>query len=111
MIPYTNNHCVEYIKEKFNKAPKRIMKRGIPMEKYFEEAHRSCSRNRNYLENDTVCGCFYCLKIFNPKEITEWWDDDNTAVCPYCGIDSIIGKSSGFKITNMFLSEMHKRWF
>ncbi|MRA69879.1 cytoplasmic protein, partial [Bacillus thuringiensis] len=39
------------------------------------------------------------------------WDDDNTAVCPHCGIDSIIGGSSGVRITEMFLSEMHKRWF
>ncbi|QWG87394.1 cytoplasmic protein [Bacillus mycoides] len=81
------------------------------MEKYFEEAHRFCSRNRNSLEKDIICGCFYCLKIFNPEEITEWWDDDDTAVYPYCGIDSIIGENSGFKITEMFLNEMHKRWF
>ncbi len=81
------------------------------MQKYFEEAHRFCSCNRKHLEKDVICGCFYCLEIFHPEKITEWWDDDNTAVCPHCGIDSIIGENSGFKITEMFLSEMHKRWF
>lgn len=111
MIHYANNHSVEYTKEIFSKPPGGIMKRGIQMEKYFEDTHRFSSRNRNGLKKDTICGCFYCLKIFNPEEIIEWLDDENTAVCPYCGIDSIIGESSEFKITNMFLSEMHKRWF
>ncbi len=54
---------------------------------------------------------FIVWKFLIQKKITEWWDDDNTAVCPHCGIDSIIGGSSGVRITEMFLSEMHKRWF
>jgi hypothetical protein len=81
------------------------------MEQNFEKAHRFCSYNRNDLEKDTLCGCFYCLKIFNPNEIDEWRDNDDTAVCPYCGIDSIIGKSSEFPITERFLKGMHNVWF
>ncbi|OOG92609.1 hypothetical protein BTH41_05112 [Bacillus mycoides] len=57
-----------------------------------------------------MCGCFYCLEIFIPSKINEWWDDD-TAVCPYCGIDSIIEEGSGFKITETFLKEMRQRCF
>lgn len=81
------------------------------MEKQFKEAHRFSSHNKNDLKQDTKCGCFYCLKIFRPTEITVWWDDEDTAVCPYCGIDSIIGESSGFPITNIFLKEMRMVWF
>ncbi len=81
------------------------------MEKHFKEAHRFSSHNRKDLEKDTICGCFYCLKIFSPTEITEWWDDEDTAVCPYCGIDSVIGESSGFPITRTFLKGMHEEWF
>ena len=46
---------------------------------------------RNDLEKDCKCGCFYCLKIFNPSVIDGWWDHEDTAVCPYCRIDSVIG--------------------
>ncbi|MDI6535147.1 cytoplasmic protein [Bacillus mycoides] len=82
------------------------------MEKYFEEAHRFCSRNRILLEKDIICGCFHCLKVFSPKEITDWWEkEEDTAECPYCGIDSVIGESSGFPITKKFLVEMNKRYF
>ena len=74
------------------------------------EAHEF-SKNHHDIVHDQWCGCFYCLKIFHPTEITEWWDNETTAVCPYCGVDSVIGESSGFMITIMFLKEMHDYWF
>ena len=68
--------------------------------------------NKPPLLNDKKCGCFYCLKIFSPLEIEEWLEDEEgTALCPYCRIDSVIGESSGYPITEEFLSEMHKYWF
>ena len=75
------------------------------------EAHNYSYKNRKMLENDKKCGCFYCCKIFNPKEIEEWCDDDDTALCPYCGIDSVIGESSGYAIDENFLKDMNKHWF
>jgi hypothetical protein len=81
------------------------------MEKHFEKAHRFSSHHRNDLEKDRICGCFYCLKIFIPYEITEWCDNEKTALCPNCGIDSVIGESSGFPITELFLKDMHQEWF
>ncbi|WP_061860226.1 hypothetical protein [Priestia megaterium] len=75
-------------------------------------AHSFCSDNKESLKEDSLCGCFYCLKIFHPSEIKEWIDsNESTALCPYCEIDSIIGQSSGFAITKEFLSEMNKYWF
>jgi hypothetical protein len=74
-------------------------------------AHKHCANHKQELINDPICGCFYCMKIFNPKEIDFWLEDEETAICPYCGIDSIIGESSGFPVTIEFLTEMHKYWF
>lgn len=75
------------------------------------EAHHASAHHRKQLENSTVCGCFFCLEIFSPKEIHEWVDNDDTALCPYCGIDSVLGDSSGFPITEEFLRKMRKYWF
>lgn len=76
------------------------------------EAHKHSSNHKSQLSNDNICGCFYCLAIFNPKDITEWIKDySGTAVCPYCGIDSVIGESSGFPITKEFLEKMKLHWF
>jgi predicted nucleic acid-binding Zn-ribbon protein len=74
-------------------------------------AHKHCSRNRAELLRSKSCGCFYCLKSFSPNEITEWTDDDRTAICPKCGIDSVLASASGFALTEGFLTEMHKHWF
>lgn len=75
-------------------------------------AHKHSSNHKESLLNDKKCGCFYCQKIFLPTEIKEWIDDNaGTAICPYCGIDSVIGESSGYPITTIFLKEMNKYWF
>ena len=57
------------------------------------------------------CGCIYCLAIFAPAEILDWVDDDKTALCAKCGIDSAIGSKAGFPITAEFLAEMNRYWF
>ena len=77
------------------------------------EAHRFSSNNKEMLKKDDKCGCFYCLNIFSPSDIEEWLDCDigHTALCPYCGIDSVIGESSGYPITKEFLKKMQDRWF
>ena len=75
-------------------------------------AHNFCTRQKSELEGDRRCGCFYCLKIYSPKEITNWLSEGaGTALCPYCGMDSVIGESSGYPITDEFLKEMKKYWF
>ncbi|MFC0187530.1 cytoplasmic protein [Fictibacillus aquaticus] len=79
---------------------------------HFEEAHRFSRFNRKSLESDSTCGCFYCIEIYHPEKIDDWADEDeNTAICPYCGIDSVIGESSGYPITKEFLKSMHEVWF
>lgn len=76
------------------------------------EAHKFSSNNKRDLEKDVKCGCFYCLEIFDPKEITEWIEDaSGTAICPYCGIDSVIGEYTGYPITPEFLEQMRQYWF
>lgn len=77
------------------------------------QAHKFASNHNKELIKNKYCGCFYCLTVFETKEITFWINDkyDKTAVCPYCGIDSIIGEYSGYPITFEFLSKMKKYWF
>lgn len=88
------------------------MKKYLKNNTKLNKAHDFCMNNKDMLKNDSSCGCFYCLKIFSPSEITDWIPDTKeTARCPYCGIDSIIGESSGYPITKEFLKEMNDYWF
>jgi len=86
----------------------------IPAE---QRAHSAASNHMAQLKKDRLCGCFYCLRIYDPAEIVEWIVDDNpidkdgTAICPYCGVDSVIGESAGYPLTIEFLGKMKKAWF
>lgn len=74
-------------------------------------AHICSSYNKRQLTDSEMCGCFYCLEIFDPKLIVEWCDDDQTAICPYCGVDSIIYDSKAYPLSKDFLEHMKNYWF
>lgn len=79
-------------------------------------AHRHSIFHKSEVSKSSVCGCFYCLHTFKPSEIMDWVDQENpqgpTAVCPKCGIDSVIGSESGYPIeSSTFLKEMNDYYF
>ncbi len=82
-------------------------------------AHNHCGWHRDEIERSDLAGCFYCCAIFPPSEIAEWMEEHTklhlpsteTALCPRCGIDSVIGSASGYPIDADFLRAMHERWF
>lgn len=79
--------------------------------KTLEDAHQRSSYHRREIEKSRFCGCFYCKRTFPPTEIDEWCHEEQTAVCPYCGIDSVIGSASGHDIDDLFLERMNQYWF
>ena len=78
-------------------------------------AHSRSSNHREQVLASVRCGCFHCLQVFAPSEIDEWTDELSgspvTALCPRCGIDSVIGWAAGFPLTPEFLTEMQEYWF
>ena len=76
-----------------------------------KEAHKHSIYHRDELRNSEKCGCFYCTNIFDYKKIKEWCDNNDTALCPSCGIDSVIGSLSNYPITKEFLKAMNTYWF
>jgi hypothetical protein len=38
-------------------------------------------------------------------------DGGDTATCPRCGIDSVLGSAFGFPLTPDFLATVQRRWF
>ena len=78
-------------------------------------AHRHSSRHREEVLASELCGCFYCEAQFSPREIAQWTDEwegvGQTALCPRCGIDSVIGSESGYPVSSEFLAQMKSQWF
>lgn len=70
-----------------------------------------CSHHQSLIQRSTVCGCFYCRKIFTPDKITVWLNDESTAMCPYCGIDSVLPEVPLYTLNDELLAQMHEYWF
>jgi hypothetical protein len=79
------------------------------------QAHTHSSHHRVEILQSETCGCFCCLSIIKPEDIEFWVDEvdgiGQTAICPNCGIDSVIGSASGYVIDSHFLTKMEKYWF
>ena len=84
--------------------------------------HGFSSRHRLLLERSEHAGCFHCLAEFSPSTIGEWVDepesvDDEelsvgvTALCPRCGIDSVLPSAAPIRWDETLLSEMQAFWF
>ena len=87
---------------------------GFPVD--IQRAHTHSGNHRAEVTASTLCGCFYCCESFPPAEIAKWVDEDRTgegqtALCPKCGIDSVIGDDAGFPVSQAFLAAMKAHWF
>ncbi len=71
------------------------------------KAPKLAINNRDKINEHTMCGCYFCLRVFRGNEIKEWCDKNQTVLCPNCNIDSVVPNE-----TNMeFLVSAHERWF
>ena len=74
-------------------------------------AHKHSYRHRPEIEGSQRCGCFFCFRVFPSTAITAWIDASQTALCPGCGVDAVIGSASSHRIDDAFLRKMHEHYF
>jgi hypothetical protein len=63
--------------------------------------------NRDRVTTAASCGCFHCQSIFASDEVREWVDNGQTALCPRCGIDSVLPGITDFET----LASLHHHRF
>lgn len=83
-------------------------------EALLKQAHDASIRNEAALQDSDQAGCFHCCVVFAPAQITDWVREQvgcKTAICPHCGIDSVLPSKAGFPLTPEFLRAMEQRWF
>ena len=73
--------------------------------------HHHSFKNRKEIVNSDLCGCFYCGNTFQASEIHEWCDNGETAICPHCGIDSVLCNTPEIKISKQLLRLMNNLFF
>ena len=84
-------------------------------ERYYAKASKASFENWASVMESKTCGCYYCGSIFPSSIITDddWTPDlhGRTVLCPCCGIDAVIGDSSGIPIQKDVLEELYAHWF
>jgi hypothetical protein len=53
------------------------------------------------------CGCYFCLLTFPSTAVVEFTDDRRTALCPNCGIDTLLPDVTDTEL----LAQGLERWF
>ena len=122
----TESVSFEYKGIKFELSGDKHIPKGYPMaedghaqkrEDYLKDAHIHTSWNAFDCENAKECACICCERI-GPIEdfmdfdnVIESVDNGETMICPFCGCDSLIFNSSGFKLTKELISELTKKYF
>ena len=95
----------------------RSLYRMIRVKYNLRYAHFFADCNRELLSMVNKCGCFFCTEIYSPSEIKKWTNTDHCdklkrcAICPYCGIDSVIPENAEYPLSKSFLKAMKKLWF
>ena len=82
-----------------------------PESQSYIDAHKGASRHRVVLEASSRCGCYFCFRTFPVTSIKVWIDAGQTALCPACGVDSVLGNSASGRIDDKFLRKMHGHFF
>lgn len=74
-------------------------------------------KNKELIKKSNNCGCYYCKSMLKPSEVKYMEEIDGyyTAICPNCGIDSVLDDKSveNFQeeLNEEFLERLNKKAF
>ena len=68
--------------------------------------------NRPTIETSEICGCYYCRRTYKSQDVKEYVKDRNgeTALCPRCGIDSVVPYDSSLDKNEDNFAESLEEW-
>ena len=85
-----------------------------------KRCHQFCTGNRQALGESDLAGCSYCCALFPASSVADWvdgravetgnLDDGVTALCPKCGIDSVLASSKVLPTPDL-LAARRDHWF
>jgi uncharacterized paraquat-inducible protein A len=79
-------------------------------QQHLRDAPRYALKNRVAIEESEVAGCYQCLAVFSTKDINEWTDWGQTALCPKCRCDCVLAQSLSIPLDEPTLTEIQSYW-
>ena len=77
---------------------------------HVKEAALYAFRNKTKLSESEKAGCYNCCAVFPTNEITEWTDDNETAICPKCNVDAVLADVM-VPLNEENLKSINQYWF
>jgi hypothetical protein len=71
--------------------------------------HKHSFKNKIEVQYSRKCACFHCFLLYDASEVDTFLkenDGEETALCPVCITDTIIGDASGFNLTDELIDEL-----
>lgn len=59
---------------------------------------------------EAQCGCSNCQRLFAFKDIADFWDEGDTPVCPFCGMDTVVVETADMNVTAERLKAMRRTY-
>ena len=79
------------------------------------QSYRAHSKNNEVeILRSTKCGCYFCEGIYSARKVSDWSQEEggvSSAVCPRCGMNTVIGDASGVPLTKAVLKEMNEAFY
>lgn len=76
-----------------------------------EVMHEHTLGNREEILRSSRCWCICCEKEFPATEIDDWVEGDDSALCPFCYVDAVIGDASRIPLTKRLIHQLNKIYF
>lgn len=84
-----------------------------------EELHEMlthCKGNRKEIEASSHCVCLYCQEVYRATEVKDYIIDSSldfkeTALCPRCGANTVLGDVTGIPFYEELIAKLHCHYF
>ena len=100
---------------KASKGAGEITGKGLNETQRLFYAHMLSIYNEPSIKKSDKCGCFYCERVFPASIVDETaiepGNNPDTALCPYCGIDSVLADADWKDLSPEFLKKMYEYFF
>ena len=100
---------------KNTEGPGQLVNDGLNENERLLYAHMLSLYNEPSIKKSNMCGCFYCGRVFPASEVDETTmeprGNPETALCPYCLIDSVLADADWKDLSTEFLEKMYQYFF
>lgn len=79
----------------------------------FETIFKHTANNEIEILTSENCSCVFCRHTYSARLVKDWVSDNKgtNAICPNCGIDSVVGDSSGYTFDKEELKQINLYFF